>query len=73
MQFQKTPLEGAWVIELERLADERGFFPRAFDRREFREHGLRWNDSRLGIAWPITPTGIASRDYPDYDPDSFDG
>ena len=38
--FRETALEGAFVIELERIEDERGFFARTFCRREFREHGL---------------------------------
>jgi dTDP-4-dehydrorhamnose 3,5-epimerase len=48
--FTETPLDGVWVIELERRGDARGFFARLFDDREFGEHGLvtRWvnvNDS----------------------------
>jgi dTDP-4-dehydrorhamnose 3,5-epimerase len=38
--FRETALEGAFVIELERIEDERGYFARMFCRREFREHGL---------------------------------
>jgi dTDP-4-dehydrorhamnose 3,5-epimerase len=30
----RTPLEGAWVVEPERLGDERGWFARTFDRAE---------------------------------------
>ena len=40
MRFIETPLPGAWVIELERLADERGWFARTFDAEEFRARGL---------------------------------
>src|ERR1700735_4338072 len=40
MFFSPTPLPGAYVIELEKKADERGFFARAFCEREFAEHGL---------------------------------
>lgn len=40
MRFVSTPLDGAYVIELEPRSDERGFFARAFDREEFRAHGL---------------------------------
>jgi dTDP-4-dehydrorhamnose 3,5-epimerase-like enzyme len=31
MRFMQTPLPGAWVIELDRLGDERGWFARTFD------------------------------------------
>lgn len=35
-----TALAGAFVLELERHEDERGFFARTFCREEFAEHGL---------------------------------
>ena len=40
MRFVSTPLEGAYLIEIEPRADERGFFARAFDRDELAAHGL---------------------------------
>ncbi|HIH36851.1 MAG TPA: dTDP-4-dehydrorhamnose 3,5-epimerase [Methanocellales archaeon] len=40
MKFIETKLKGAFIIELERLDDERGFFARTFCQREFEEHGL---------------------------------
>jgi len=40
MRFLPTPLAGAWVIELEPVADERGWFARTFDADEFRERGM---------------------------------
>ena len=40
MIFRETPLAGAWVLEPERFADERGFFARTFCRRDFTERGL---------------------------------
>jgi dTDP-4-dehydrorhamnose 3,5-epimerase len=41
MIFNETRLRGAFVIELERRGDERGFFARAFCQREFESHGLK--------------------------------
>jgi dTDP-4-dehydrorhamnose 3,5-epimerase len=38
--FVETALPGAFVVELERREDERGFFARAWCRREFEQHGL---------------------------------
>jgi dTDP-4-dehydrorhamnose 3,5-epimerase len=38
--FRETALEGAFVVELERIEDERGYFARTFCAREFRVHGL---------------------------------
>jgi dTDP-4-dehydrorhamnose 3,5-epimerase len=40
VRFVPTPLAGAFVIELERLEDERGHFARTFDAQEFERHGL---------------------------------
>jgi len=40
MIFEETPLKGAYLIELEKISDERGFFARAFCEREFEAHGL---------------------------------
>ncbi|CAN5835795.1 dTDP-4-dehydrorhamnose 3,5-epimerase [soil metagenome] len=40
MIFTETRLQGAFVIEPERIADERGFFARTWCEREFRDRGL---------------------------------
>jgi dTDP-4-dehydrorhamnose 3,5-epimerase len=39
--FTETKLKGAFIIDLERRTDERGFFARAFCQHEFRDHGLK--------------------------------
>ena len=38
--FTETPLAGAFILELERREDERGFFARTWCQREFEAHGL---------------------------------
>lgn len=40
MRFTKTPLADAFLVELDRLEDDRGFFARSFCRREFERAGL---------------------------------
>jgi dTDP-4-dehydrorhamnose 3,5-epimerase len=40
MIFTETPLAGAYLIDLEKRGDDRGFFARAFCEREFASHGL---------------------------------
>lgn len=40
MILRETELKGAYVIDIEELSDDRGFFARAFCQREFDEHGL---------------------------------
>jgi dTDP-4-dehydrorhamnose 3,5-epimerase len=38
--FRETKLKGAFIIELEKLEDERGFFARTFCQEQFKAHGL---------------------------------
>jgi dTDP-4-dehydrorhamnose 3,5-epimerase len=40
MIFTETKLKGAFIIEPERLEDERGFFARTWCQQEFEAHGL---------------------------------
>jgi dTDP-4-dehydrorhamnose 3,5-epimerase len=41
MIFTETKLKGAFVIDIERREDSRGFFARTFCQHEFEAHGLR--------------------------------
>ncbi|MCX7632622.1 MAG: dTDP-4-dehydrorhamnose 3,5-epimerase [Turneriella sp.] len=43
MKFHPTPLKDAFIIELEKRGDERGFFARAFCVKEFDAHGIDRN------------------------------
>jgi dTDP-4-dehydrorhamnose 3,5-epimerase len=49
--FTETSLSGAYVIDLERRADDRGFFARAFCKNEFAEHGLKPVIAQANIAF----------------------
>ena len=40
MQFEETELRGAFVIDVDRLEDERGFFGYTFNSDDFAAHGL---------------------------------
>jgi dTDP-4-dehydrorhamnose 3,5-epimerase len=40
MLFLPQPLFGAYILDIERIEDERGFFGRTFCAREFAQHGL---------------------------------
>ena len=40
MEFLTTTIPGAYVIEPQRIADERGFFARLWCERELAQHGL---------------------------------
>jgi dTDP-4-dehydrorhamnose 3,5-epimerase len=41
MKFINTALQDAFIIELEKKSDHRGFFARTFCAQEFAEHGLK--------------------------------
>ncbi|MBC7388543.1 MAG: dTDP-4-dehydrorhamnose 3,5-epimerase [Opitutaceae bacterium] len=43
MIFTETKLKGAFVIDLEKRSDERGFFARTYCADEFAKHGLKTN------------------------------
>jgi dTDP-4-dehydrorhamnose 3,5-epimerase len=40
VRLEETPLRGAWLVELDRHEDERGFFARTFDREEWAARGM---------------------------------
>lgn len=40
MNFQPTKIAGAYIVELNKLEDERGFFARVFCQHEFKQEGI---------------------------------
>ena len=51
MIFTETPLKGAYIVDPERLADERGFFARTWCRREFEANGLNSSLVQCNISY----------------------
>src|ERR1700694_421964 len=51
MRFIETALPGAYVVELEQRADNRGFFARTFDVNEFADHGLTTRISQCNLSF----------------------
>ena len=51
MKFIETRLKGAFIIEPERLEDERGFFARTFCQKEFEAHGLNSKIVQCNISY----------------------
>ena len=51
MIFTPTKLDGAFVVELERREDERGFFARSWCADEFAEHGLDTSIAQCNISF----------------------
>ena len=40
MKYTETKLKGAFIVEIEKLTDDRGFFARSWCQKEFEAHGL---------------------------------
>jgi dTDP-4-dehydrorhamnose 3,5-epimerase len=51
MIFTETKLKGAFILDLERREDNRGFFARAFCQHEFTEHGLKPVIAQANVAF----------------------
>ena len=51
MIFQKTRLADSYIIDIERLEDDRGFFARSWCRREFESLGLNPNLAQCNISY----------------------
>ena len=51
MIFSETNLPGAFIIDIDRREDSRGFFARAFCQHEFAEHGLEPIIAQANIAF----------------------
>ena len=51
MIFTETKLKGAFILDLERREDNRGFFARAFCQHEFAEHGLKPTIAQANVAF----------------------
>lgn len=53
MRFVGTPIPGAFVVELERVEDERGFFARSWCSEEFRKVGLSSRLAQCSISFNV--------------------
>jgi dTDP-4-dehydrorhamnose 3,5-epimerase len=51
MKFVETELAGAYLIDIEPIGDNRGFFARAFCQKDFEAHGLKPIIAQANIAF----------------------
>ncbi len=51
MRFIATPVEDAYIVDIEPIGDERGFFARSWCREEFRRQGLNPNLMQCNISF----------------------
>lgn len=50
MIFHETKLAGAYIVELDRKQDDRGFFARAFCEKEMLDHGVEFRAVQANIS-----------------------
>jgi dTDP-4-dehydrorhamnose 3,5-epimerase len=50
MKFTPLSIHGAWLIEIEKKEDDRGFFARAYDEKEFMDHGIAFHYSQTNVS-----------------------
>lgn len=63
MLFTETILKGAYLIEPEKLEDERGFFARSFCVSEFEKHGLNPRLVQCNISYNIKKGTLRGMHY----------
>jgi dTDP-4-dehydrorhamnose 3,5-epimerase len=51
MIFKESPLRGAYLIDMARVDDERGFFARSFCPEEFAAHGLALHLGQCSVSF----------------------
>jgi dTDP-4-dehydrorhamnose 3,5-epimerase len=51
LKLRATPIPGAFLIDLETVHDERGYFARAFCREELQAAGVAFEVAQSNIAW----------------------
>ena len=51
MEFIETGLNGAYLVQLKKIEDERGYFARAWCRDEFLKHGLNSQILQLNVGF----------------------
>jgi dTDP-4-dehydrorhamnose 3,5-epimerase len=54
MKFEETKLAGAFIIDIERIGDNRGFFARAFCQKEMADHGLNPTIAQANLGFNAT-------------------
>lgn len=63
MIFTETKLKGAYIIEIKRINDERGFFGRSWCKQEMEDHGLNGNVVQSNTSFSKTKGTIRGMHY----------
>lgn len=51
MKFSRTRIDGVYIIQLEKKRDQRGFFARTWDAKEFRKLGLNPKIAQCSVSF----------------------
>ena len=65
MKFYKAELEGAYIIELDKLEDQRGFFARTWCQKEFEEQGLAARIAQANVSFNTRAGTLRGMHYQD--------
>ena len=63
MRLRPLAVDGAFVVEPERHADERGYFARAFDADAFAEHGLESAVAQTSVSFNVKELTLRGLHY----------
>jgi len=63
MIFNETKLKGAYLVEIKKLEDERGFFGRSWCQREFQEVGLEAEIKQINTSFTLKKGTIRGMHY----------
>ena len=63
MKFIPTKIPGAYLIEIQPIADDRGFFSRTFCIDEFQQHGLNSNFVQCNVSFTSQQGTIRGMHY----------
>jgi dTDP-4-dehydrorhamnose 3,5-epimerase len=63
MKFTQTKIQGAYLIEIEPMNDDRGFFARSFCMNEFQQQGLNSNFVQCNVSFTAHKGTIRGMHY----------
>ncbi len=63
MHFEKTELNGAFIIDINEIIDKRGFFARAWCQQEFEEYGITSKLVQANISFNRRKGTLRGRHY----------
>jgi dTDP-4-dehydrorhamnose 3,5-epimerase len=63
MLFTETKLKGAWLIEIKKMEDDRGFFGRSWCKKEFTDHGLNADICQINTSFTLKKGTIRGLHY----------